>query len=125
MSGEVEVIVCDGFSGNVLLKGLEGAANYIIGSVKELFYMNTRTKLAGALVKGYMSDFKRKMDMNEVGGTALLGISHPVIKAHGSSNARAIRSAIAQAISFVDADVVGKISHNIEHMRLDKSVESA
>lgn len=117
-SGDVDVLVCDGFSGNVLLKGIEGTAMMLMKRLKEIFYKSTANKLAAAVLKKDVYALKSLLDPSEVGGTALLGISKPVIKAHGSSDARAIRSAVRQAITFIDSDVIGSIEKNVAYMRI-------
>jgi len=124
LSGDVDVLVTDGFAGNILLKGVEGAIKFLMHSFKDIFSSSLKNKLAAAVVYGDMRQLKHRMDVNEVGGTALLGISKPVIKAHGSSDARAIRSAIRQAIRFIEADVVGEITANVEFMRLKDEKDS-
>jgi glycerol-3-phosphate acyltransferase PlsX len=80
---------------------------------------STRTKLAAAMIKNDLKQLKKRLDVREVGGTALLGISKPVIKAHGSSAARAIRSAVSQAIRFIEAGVISEIERHIEYMSID------
>ena len=117
-SGNVDVLVCDGFSGNVLLKCIEGTAMMLMKRLKGIFYKNTANKLAAAVLKKDVYALKSLFDPSEVGGTALLGISKPVIKAHGSSDARAIRSAVRQAITFIDSDVIGSIEKNVAYMRI-------
>ena len=124
LSGDVDVLVTDGFSGNILLKGVEGTIKFLMHSFKDIFSSSLKNKLAAAVVYGDMRQLKHRMDVNEVGGTALLGISKPVIKAHGSSDARAIRSAVRQAIRFIEADVVGEITENVEYMRLKEEKDS-
>ena len=116
--GAVDVVVCDGFSGNVLLKCIEGTAMMLMKRLKGIFYKNTANKLAAAVLKKDVYALKSLFDPSEVGGTALLGISKPVIKAHGSSDARAIRSAVRQAITFIDSDVIGSIEKNVAYMRI-------
>ncbi len=118
LSGSVDVLVCDGFSGNVLLKGIEGTASTLMKELKAIFYKNLTTKLAAALLKKDLMSLRSKFDSSEVGGTVLLGICRPVIKAHGSSDAHAIRSAVRQAIDVVNADVIGKIEKNVQYMRI-------
>lgn len=118
MNGAVDVVVSDGFSGNVLLKAMEGMALYMSGQIKKIFFKNLRTKLGALLVKGEMGSFRKKMDYSEVGGSIFLGISKPVIKAHGSSNARAIKCAIAQAVTIASSNMIGEISGHIEDMKL-------
>jgi glycerol-3-phosphate acyltransferase PlsX len=116
--GDADVIVADGFAGNILLKTFEGTALYISGMLKKAFTKNVSTKLAAAMVMGEIGKMKRTLDPNETGGTALLGISKPVLKAHGSSNAYAIRNAIGQALSLAHSSLISDISENIDYMRL-------
>ena len=125
-AGQADIIVTDGFTGNVLLKTTEGVIKYMMKSLKGVFYKNTVNKLAAAVLKNDLGEMKKSMDVNEVGGTALIGISKPVIKAHGSSNAASIFSAVRQAVAFVEADIVSDIEKNIEYMKLrQESAEQA
>jgi len=123
MLGACDVIVTDGFSGNIFLKGMEGVGMYILSEVRNVFMKSKKTKLAAAIVKGEISELKKKLDPSEVGGTALLGISKPVIKAHGSSDAYAIRSAVKQAMNIVSSGVTQLIAENIEYMKLGTEEE--
>ena len=116
--GAVDVIVTDGYSGNIFLKTMEGAGSFLAGEMKKMFMKSITTKLAALLVKDGIKDFKRMMDSREVGGTALVGISKPVIKAHGSSDAYAIRNAIRQAMQFASSGIIDDITENVEYMRL-------
>lgn len=118
--GAVDVIVADGYSGNIFLKTLEGAGSFLAGEMKKMFKKNLISKLAALMVSGGIRDFKKLMDSREVGGTALLGISKPVIKAHGSSDAYAIKNAIRQARDFASSGIIEDIGENIEHMRLPR-----
>ena len=117
-SGKVDVVVTDGFTGNVLLKSIEGAVKMLMRSMKGIFYKNTANKLAAAVLKKDMYAFKKSMDVNEVGGTALIGISKPVIKAHGSSNAQSIFAAVRQAVTVVNSGIIEDIHANIDYMKL-------
>lgn len=119
----VDVIVADGFSGNILLKSMEGTASYLMKELKGIFRKNLITKLAAALIMGGLKELKSVMDYRESGGTVLLGISKPVIKAHGSSDARAIRSAVKQAMEAVNSGVVDAIAENVDAMRVDIRAE--
>ena len=119
MAGGVDVVVTDGFTGNVFLKASEGMIKFALGQLKGVFYASTKNKLAAAVLKNDLQSMKDGLDVNKIGGTALLGISRPVIKAHGSSNEEAIFSAIRQAVNFSRAGVIEEIEKNIEHMRLD------
>ena len=116
--GSVDVVVTDGFTGNVLLKGAEGVIKYMMKSLKGVFKKNTVNMLAAGVLKKDLAAMKKSMDVNEVGGTALVGISKPVIKAHGSSNADSFFSAIRQAVAFVDSDIIADITANIDYMKL-------
>ena len=119
-SGDVDVVVTDGFTGNVLLKGIEGSIKYMTRQLKGIFMKNFKTKMAALAIKDEFHALKASLDPNEVGGTAMLGISKPVIKAHGSSDARAIYNAIRQAIAFADSGIIDDITANISYMRVDK-----
>ena len=117
-AGAADVVVTDGFTGNVLLKATEGTIKFLMKSLKGVFYKSTLNKLAAAVLKNDLAAMKKSMDVNEVGGTAFVGISKPVIKAHGSSNADALFAAVRQAKAFVDAGVIEDINRNIEYMKL-------
>ncbi len=118
VEGAVDVIVADGYSGNIFLKAVEGAGLFLSREMKKMFMKSIRTKLAALLMKDGLRDFKKLLDANEVGGTALLGISKPVIKAHGSSNGYAMKNAIRQAVEFSRSGIVEDITENVEYMRL-------
>ena len=97
--GGVDVVVCDGFSGNVLLKSIEGTAMFMAKEMKKIFYKNWITKIGGLLCKKGVNEMKKLLDPSEVGGTHFVGIKKSVIKAHGSSDARAFQNAVRQAIA--------------------------
>ena len=118
VEGAVDVIVADGWSGNIFLKTMEGAGLFLGREIKKMFMKNLKSKLAALLVKDGIRDFKKLMDSSEVGGTALVGISRPVIKAHGSSNGYAMKNAIRQAMEFKRSGIIEDITENVEHMRL-------
>ena len=113
-----DVVVTDGFTGNIMLKTIEGAAKFLMKNLKGAFLSSGKAKVGALLVKDQLSGLKKLLDPSEVGGTPLLGISKPVIKAHGGSDARAIRSAVRQAAAFAGAGIIGEIENNIEYMRL-------
>ena len=100
--GAVDVIVCDGFSGNVLLKTIEGTAMFMGSLVSKMFKKSIISKLSAALVMKDIKAFKKMLDYREIGGTPFLGIHKPVIKAHGSSDELAFRNAIRQAMHTPD-----------------------
>ncbi|MBE6958521.1 MAG: phosphate acyltransferase PlsX [Ruminococcaceae bacterium] len=95
--GAVDVIVCDGFAGNVLLKSIEGTAMFMGSLMSKMFKKNLLSKIAAAFVMKDIKAFKKLLDYREIGGTQFLGITKPVIKAHGSSDDVAFRNAIRQA----------------------------
>jgi len=119
VEGAVDVIVADGYSGNIFLKTMEGTGLFLAREMKKMFKKNLVTKLAAVLVSDGLKSFKKLMDSGEVGGTALLGIAKPVIKAHGSSDAYAIKNAIRQAKEFASSGIIESISENIDLMKLD------
>ena len=123
-AGKAEVVVTDGFTGNVLLKTTEGVIKFMMGALKGVFYKSTVNKLAAAVLKSDLKEMKKSMDVNEVGGTALIGISKPVVKAHGSSNAASIFAAVRQAIAFADSGLIGDINANIEYMKIKGEEEN-
>ena len=123
-SGNMDVLVTDGFSGNILLKSIEGTAKFLMVKLKAAMTSTAKAKLGAALVQGEVRKLKKLFDADEVGGTAMLGISKPVIKAHGSSDARAICNAVRQAKQFAESDIVGEIGKNIEYMKLEPKSEA-
>lgn len=123
-AGKAEVVVTDGFTGNVLLKTTEGVIKFMMGALKGVFYKSTVNKLAAAVLKGDLKEMKKSMDVNEVGGTALIGISKPVVKAHGSSNAASIFAAVRQAIAFAGSGLISDINANIEYMKIKGEEEN-
>ena len=100
--GAVDVIVCDGFAGNVLLKSIEGTAMFMGSLISKMFKKSILSKLSAALVMKDIKAFKKLLDYREIGGTPFLGIRKSVIKAHGSSDALAFRNAIHQAMNTPD-----------------------
>ena len=120
IKGGCDVIVTDGFSGNILLKTMEGVGSFAGSALKGMFKKNLLTKLAAFAVMPGLRDFKAQLDPNKVGGTAFIGISKPVIKAHGASNAEAIENAVGQAKQFAQSGLVADIEANIDLMRVEK-----
>ncbi len=123
MLGECDVAVTDGYTGNILLKAVEGTAKFILREVKSVFLGSARGKLSALLVKKDFSAMKERMDVDKIGGTALLGIARPVVKAHGSSNAESLKSAVYQAIRTVEAAVSEEIKDNIDRMKIMETSE--
>lgn len=118
--GAVDVVVCDGFSGNVLLKSIEGTALFMGSMVKKVFKRNWRSKLGYLLCKSGVQDMMKMLDYRETGGTEILGIRKPVIKAHGSSDARAFRSAIRQAVTAAEQSTAGELEVSMQRLAAAK-----
>lgn len=108
-SGYADVIVCDAFVGNCILKMFEGVGMTLVGELKESMLSSFRGKLGALLVKPAMKKVLKKYDASEYGGAPMIGLNGLVIKSHGSSDAKEIRNSIFQCIPFVEADITGKI----------------
>ena len=103
--GVCDVLVCDGFTGNIFLKSIEGMGKFLMGTLKDVLRTNFVTMASTLTMKSKIKELKTQFDASEHGGAPILGISRPVIKAHGSSNAKAIKNAIRQAIFFVNTGI--------------------
>ncbi len=115
-TGDTNVLVCDGFVGNVILKLYEGAVANIFDILKENIMSTFRTKLGGILLKPVFKKFKKDFDYKEYGGAAFLGVNGICIKAHGSSDGKAFKNAIRQATIFYENKVVDKLKLEIEKL---------
>lgn len=120
-----DVLVTDGFTGNILLKSTEGMGKLMISELKGMFLASNVSKLSALLVKKRIKELKHHYDSAEYGGAPILGISKPVIKAHGSSNARAIKNAIRQAITIVETGVTYDIAREAERFEEQRLAEMA
>lgn len=110
-AGIADVIVCDGFTGNVILKNTEGVAQNIFKMLKTELKQNFSRKLGAILAKPAFMNMKKKFDYAEIGGAPFLGLTSIVVKAHGASNAKAIKNAISQCVNFIKSDVIEKINN--------------
>ena len=115
--GEVDVVVCDGFNGNVLLKSIEGTAMFMGSFMKKMFKKNPLTMAAALLVKSGINDLTKLLDYREIGGTQFMGIKKPVIKAHGSSGVTAFRNAIRQAEEAAERNFAAELEEELEKMK--------
>lgn len=113
LSGSFDVVVCDGFDGNNVLKTIEGTASFVLAKLKEELYASPITKLGAALAKPAFRKLKKALDYSEYGGAPLLGVQAGVIKAHGSSDAKAFMNAVLQAQKLMDGRVIEKIGEGI------------
>ena len=118
--GAVDVVVCDGFAGNVLLKSIEGTATFMGSMVKGLFKKNPLTKIGYLFCKSGVNDLKKMMDYREIGGTPFLGIKKPVIKAHGSSDELAFRNAVKQAMAAANTDIAADLEQELARLAAAK-----
>ena len=114
--GVVDVIVCDGFAGNVLLKSIEGTAMFMGSLVKKIFKKNLLTGLGYLFCKSGVNELKKMLDYREIGGTPFLGIKKPVIKAHGSSDALAFRNAVKQAMEVASSDISQELEQGLAQL---------
>ena len=103
--GVCDVLVTDGYTGNIFLKSVEGMGKFMLGILKDVLYTNIATQVSALTMKSKLRDIKHRFDSSEHGGAPILGISKPVIKAHGSSDAKAIKNAVRQAIHFVETGI--------------------
>lgn len=108
--GVCDVLVTDGFSGNIVLKLTEGVASTFMGMLKGVFLSSLGGKLAALLVKKPMYGIKKRLDYSESGGAPLMGVTKPVIKAHGSSNAVAMKNAVRQAAAFAASGAIEAVA---------------
>lgn len=120
-----DVLVTDGFTGNIFLKTMEGMGAFMIRTLKDLFTASFSTKIAYLLVKSKLGGIKKGLDSAEYGGAPILGIAKPVIKAHGSSKAKAFKNAIRQALACSETDVTGEMSEALMALSERKKAERA
>jgi len=125
ISGVCDVCVCDGFAGNVLLKNTEGVAMTLFKLLKEEFMKSFKTKLGAVLLKGSLMNIKKRFDYTEVGGAPFLGINGIMIKAHGSSDAKALKNAIRQAKLLYDNSCLDTIKNEIGKLGVENTDEQA
>lgn len=125
ISGVCDVCVCDGFAGNVLLKNTEGVAMTLFKLLKEEFMKSFKTKLGAILLKGSLMNIKKRFDYTEVGGAPFLGINGIMIKAHGSSDAKALKNAIRQAKLLYDNSCLDTIKNEISKLGVESTDEQA
>lgn len=112
--GDADVVVADGFTGNLILKTYEGVAKVLMQGIKDAFYKNALSKLSYLGVKSGINDMKTQFDYKEYGGAVMLGVKKPVVKAHGSADARCFKNAIKQAVWFLQTDLIDKIEKELE-----------
>lgn len=107
--GEADVVVADGFTGNLILKTYEGVAKALMSGIKDIFKKNIFTMMSAVGVMGGIKEMKKQFDYKEYGGAVMLGVQRPVVKAHGSSDARTFKNAVKQAVWFLDTNLIDEI----------------
>ena len=112
--GDADVVVADGFTGNLILKTYEGVAKVLMNGIKDIFYKNIFTKISALGVMSGINDMKKQFDYKEYGGAVLLGVKKPVVKAHGSADARTFKNAIKQAVWFLENDLINELEKAFE-----------
>ncbi len=123
--GVCDVLVTDGFTGNILVKAIEGMGKLLMGEVKSVFLSGVIGKLSALALKKPLGAMKKRFDANEIGGAPILGIAKPVIKAHGSSNAKAFKNAIRQAIAYASSTTIGDVTAVMETLAEKKRAARA
>ena len=122
--GAVDVVVCDGFCGNVLLKSIEGTAMFMGSLMKRMFKKNLITKIGALCCMSGIKNLTKMLDYREIGGTEFLGIRKPVIKAHGSSDAVAFRNAVRQAELAASGDISAELEEGLQKLAAIKETEA-
>ena len=115
--GEVDVVVCDGFSGNVMIKTIEGTAMFMGSMLKRMFKKNIGSKIGYLLCKSGMKDLMKLLDSREIGGTQFLGIKKPVIKCHGNSDRLAFRNGLKQAMEAAECSFTDQLEKDLAAMK--------
>ncbi len=116
LRGNVDVVVCDGFSGNVCLKSIEGASEILFGEIKSAASSSFKAKIGALFLKGKLKKLKNKYDHKKIGGAPLLGVSKIVIKCHGNSKADSIATAINQAYTLAKNQLIQKVTSAVENL---------
>ena len=119
-AGETDVIVADGFTGNVIAKMYEGAAKELMKKIKGVFYKNAKTKLAALMIKKELTEMKAYFDYNRYGGAVVMGVKKPVMKTHGSANAVAVSAAVRACAEFVQTGALDTITRKISDLKAEE-----
>lgn len=112
-AGIADVVVADGFTGNIIAKMYEGVAKELFSKVKGVFYKNLKTKLAALLLKKDLYELKEYFDYNQYGGAPIMGVTKPVMKTHGSANAVAVEASVQSMVKFVRSGAIQQIEKEI------------
>jgi len=120
LKGKADVVVCDGFVGNVALKTIEGAGSFMISLLKDIFYKNLKTKLAALILKSDLKGIKKLLDADEQGGALIIGVNGLVLKSHGNSNVKTIKNVILKAHILAKTKIIETISEEFSNMEVDE-----
>ena len=119
-AGACDVIVADGFTGNIIIKMYEGVAKELMKKIKEMFMKNAKTKLAALMIKKDIYELKQYFDYNRYGAAPVMGSAKPVLKTHGSAKAETIVTSMRSVIDFINSDVTGKIADRLAKLKEEK-----
>ena len=119
-AGACDVIVADGFTGNIIIKMYEGVAKELMKKIKEMFMKNAKTKLAALMIKKDIYELKQYFDYNQYGAAPVMGSAKPVLKTHGSAKAETIVTSMRSVIDFINSDVTGKIADRLAKLKEEK-----
>ena len=111
------MVVCDGFTGNVILKLYEGVAMTLMNKIKGILTKNLKTKIAAGMIYSDMKELKKAMDYNEYGGAPIMGVAKPVFKAHGSAKAKTFKNALRLTAAYVKGGVVEEINESLQSLK--------
>ncbi len=120
LTGEYDILVADGFVGNVLLKSVEGTAQMVMGELKSAIMASASAKFGALFMKKAFRKLKKSMDYNAYGGAPFLGINKVVVKAHGAANPEAVSAALRQVKKMIDADLAGGIKEELEKFSVNE-----
>lgn len=123
LKGTADVVVCDGFVGNVALKTIEGAGSFMIGLLKDVFFKNVKTKLAALILKNDVKSIKKLLDADEQGGALILGVNGLVLKSHGNSNEKTIKNVVLKAHILAKTKIVDTIANEFSNMEVEDIVQ--
>lgn len=119
-NGDVDVLVCDGFHGNLVLKTIEGSSKFILENMKKSLLSSITGKIGALLIKNPLKNFKKMLDYREYGACPMLGLNKVVFKGHGSSDEKAVYSGIVSLIEYIEKDINNKIKNVIENRKEEK-----
>ena len=113
-----DVVVTDGFTGNIILKLYEGVAMTLMSKIKDVLSKNFKTKLAGAMILSDMRELKKQIDYNEFGGAPIIGVTKPVFKVHGNAKSKTVKNALRLTAEYVKGNVINDITEALTKINL-------